>query len=150
MSNIKQTSVIERFNKKYYIDNNGCWIWIAYKDKNGYGIFRDKSSIIRAHRFSYQYYRGKIPKDLELDHVICQNPTCVNPNHLEAVSHKENILRGNSPSALHSKQTHCQNGHALNKDNIYFNKNANSRRCIICRRKNARDRYYRRINLRSF
>lgn len=85
----------------------------------------------RAHRFSYQLYKGNIPKNLVIDH-LCKNPSCVNPDHLEAVTNRENILRGISPAAINSKKTHCPKGHKLSGDNVYIYRN--SRWCKKCRK----------------
>lgn len=72
-----------------------CWNWTACKDAHGYGLFRllPSESMKRAHRISFEWIHGKIPSDLELDH-LCRNRACVNPNHLQAVSHKLNVYRG--------------------------------------------------------
>ena len=60
---------------------NGCWIWIAGKDKDGYGFFKLNGKTIRAHRFSYEIHYGKIPNGLNVLHH-CDNPTCIRPHHL--------------------------------------------------------------------
>src|SRR5947209_2044527 len=71
-----------------------CWNWNGSKLR-GYGLFRVHSpqSMTYAHRFVYESIVGPIPEGLELDH-LCRNPSCVNPDHLEAVPHKVNVLRG--------------------------------------------------------
>ena len=110
-----------------------CWIWQA-GTTDGYGRFNKKYS----HRISYELYNGKIPEGLELDH-LCRNRLCVNPNHLEAVTHRVNILRGNGISAKHAKKTHCPQGHEYSGNNLYVKPNG-SRGCRECHKTEERRR----------
>lgn len=83
---------------------------------------------------SYELHKGSIPEGLELDH-LCRNPRCVNPDHLEAVTHKENVRRGLSPAALNVRKTHCPMGHPLRDGNIYWRPDGkNYRECLACHR----------------
>ena len=71
-----------------------CWIWAAGRMKDGYGRLRiGPRRAVLAHRFAYEQLRGPIPESAELDH-LCRVPSCVNPEHLEPVSHRENCRRG--------------------------------------------------------
>jgi len=70
-----------------------CWIWPYGVNANGYGCVGKNKKIIEAHRFMYQQIIGAVPAHCELDH-ICKNKLCVNPSHLEPVSHAENCRRG--------------------------------------------------------
>lgn len=71
-----------------------CWIWLGNPDREGYGRFYiDRKTGYMAHRYSYALAKGPIPRGLVLDH-LCQNPSCVNPKHLEPVTIGENIRRG--------------------------------------------------------
>lgn len=71
----------------------GCWLWNRKIRKDGYGIkSTGKHTAIRAHRWVYEDLVGPIPEGLELDH-LCNNPPCVNPDHLEPVTHEENMRR---------------------------------------------------------
>src|SRR5574337_48498 len=73
-----------------------CWNWTAFKDKDGYGKFKPThTTLVRAHRFSYELLVGPIPKGLQLDH-ICKNKACVNPAHMQAVTCNENIKRADN------------------------------------------------------
>ena len=69
-----------------------CWNWKAGKNDSGYGIFRYKNKIVKAHRFAYELLREKIPDGLETDH-LCNNTLCVNPYHIELVTKTENLKR---------------------------------------------------------
>ena len=72
----------------YVVSESGCWVWARSLDKEGYGRWAGKS----AHRFFYEKFVGPIPDGLEIDH-LCNNPSCVNPEHLEPVTHQENMRR---------------------------------------------------------
>lgn len=81
--------------------NSGCWLWIGGHDpKTGYGTARyPKDGINKVqpvHRIVYELEKGPIPDKMDLDH-LCRNPACVNPDHLEPVTHKENMIRGVGP-----------------------------------------------------
>ncbi len=112
-----------------------CWLWTASKDKRGYGRLNKgkHAQNVLAHRYSYELVHGKIPIGLELDHLkdICGNTSCVNPSHLEPVTHKENLLRGNSPMAINARKTHCPKGHEFNKENTYVSPTG-GRECRLC------------------
>jgi hypothetical protein len=71
----------------------GCWNWIGAKSQ-GYGVMRKEKKTVLAHRYNYEEKKGKIPKGMFIDH-LCRNPTCVNPDHLEVVTPRENVRRGN-------------------------------------------------------
>ncbi len=130
-------SPIERFWKKVIIQGKGyntpCWIWIASTNSQGYGHINISGRIIASHRWAYEHFIGNIPRGLELDH-LCRNILCVNPSHCRAVTHKVNILCGNSPAAINTTKTHCPHGHPYNKENTFFIKYNGGRRCRICMR----------------
>lgn len=86
-------SEVERFHAKVRHAGNGCWLWTAYLDKDGYGTFLVDGKKLRAHRWAYDFYLGPVPSELVIDH-LCRVPNCVNPLHLELVTRRENILRG--------------------------------------------------------
>src|SRR3990167_1812336 len=82
---------------------NGCWVWTAYKNRAGYGEFGYRKRKVKAHRFIYEFLLGPIPKSLQLDH-LCRNRACINPTHLEVVSPRINLLRGNGLPAQAAKR----------------------------------------------
>jgi len=115
-----------------------CWNWKGLLD-NGYGMFsltHDKK--VRAHRFSYQIMVCEIPEDKVIDH-LCRNRACVNPEHMEVVTLKENILRGEGITAVNAKKTHCIRGHEYTPENT-IKQNKNGRKCRECTRANQRNR----------
>lgn len=75
--------------------SDGCWEWTAQINPNGYGSFKVDGRPRRAHRVVYEWLVGPIPAGLELDH-LCFNKACVRPDHLEPVTHKENMQRMNA------------------------------------------------------
>lgn len=117
-----------------------CWNWTAYRDPLGYGNFwpADKRMVL-AHRFAFELLVGLIPEGLELDH-LCRNPSCCRPDHLEAVTHRENILRGIGATAANAAKTTCIRGHSLSEANLRIRPDG-GRICRACRRVRARSYY---------
>lgn len=70
-----------------------CWLWRGFTTKKGYGHFALGRGYKQAHRHSYELLVGKIPSHLQIDH-LCRVRNCVNPDHLEPVTSRENALRG--------------------------------------------------------
>lgn len=120
----------------------GCWDWQGRPNyEGGYGRMSLRGKQYFVHRISYTLHVGPIPDGMEIDH-LCRNRMCVNPSHLEAVTGRVNTYRGQGPSAINSRKTHCIRGHELVPGNLY--KAANKRLCKACGRLRERERYQRR------
>lgn len=108
--------------------NTGCWLWTAAVDRGGYGLFKATPKMVRAPKYSYEMHVGSVPEGLQIDH-LCRARSCVNPDHLEPVTPKENTRR----SPIHcGSRTHCPQGHPLSGDNLYKDPSG-KRRCRKCR-----------------
>jgi hypothetical protein len=99
---------------------------------NGYGqFFETKTEPHLAHRWAYQFLRAEIPEGLVLDH-LCRNKLCVNPWHLEPVTQRVNIMRGDSFIARQVISAHCHRGHPFDGVNTYYRKDRPGRQCRAC------------------
>ncbi len=110
---------LERIEAKIErITETGCWIWIGSLGHHGYARFSldDKTRLV--HRVIYELLVGPIPEGMHLDH-LCRVRCCVNPAHLEAVTCRENLMRGETPARRNAEKTHCVNGHLLDEKNTY-------------------------------
>lgn len=108
-----------------------CWLWKGSRDSLGYGAVKVGGHTRRAHRVAWEFLREPIPPGLTLDH-LCRVRHCVNPNHLEVVTLRENILRGMGVAANHARQTTCIHGHPLTPENSYCRSGGRERRCRAC------------------
>lgn len=151
---VTETPLPARFWALLEKREDGCWAWTANLNNKGYGRITVGGKSILAHRFAYISLVGAIPEGLELDH-LCRNPRCVNPEHLEAVTHRENLLRGvgtlinigrrghgskthcskTHGSKTHGSKTHCKHGHPFNEENTYvwMRDGHAERACRACR-----------------
>jgi len=117
-----------------------CWTWVGSSrngDKGGPygqvtwkedGKVRNEATHRIAVRLAYGYFPGK---GSTVDH-LCRDTLCVNPLHLEVVSHTVNVARGIGPTAVNTAKTHCDHGHGFTPDNTYKHDAVGGRRCKIC------------------
>lgn len=142
-SKVKRSPLV-RFLAKVERTDSGCWVWRGAIARPGYGRFFLGTTVQWAHRCAYILLIGPIPKGTEIDH-LCRNLLCVNPEHLEAVSHRENVRRGNAGKNWSAK-THCPQGHTYTDENTYrWN---NMRFCRTCQR-GYKERYKQRVRLQA-
>lgn len=114
---------------------DGCWPWTGLVERGGYGRLRWRRRMAMAHRVAYELSTGPIPEGFELDHTChtaaaargacaggdeCPHRACVNPAHLEPVTHRTNGLRGVSFAAENATKTHCLRGHEYTPENTYM------------------------------
>lgn len=155
----KEQKRYERFIKHVRVEKNGCWNWQAFKDRDGYGEFRfSTEKHKKAHRYSYEIHKDEIPAGLVIDH-LCKNPSCTNPEHLEAVTNqvnseragsfkglmkfienrspedivKQSLLASRAAAEKKLQATHCKRGHEFTASNTYINPKVGHRVCKTCR-----------------
>jgi hypothetical protein len=116
---------------------DSCWIWTANKDKNGYGRFKFERYPHPAHRFSYKLFKGEIPKGMLICHS-CDNPSCVNPEHLWLGSCSDNtrdMVSKNRHGKHMKSRTCCKNGHEYAVVGTFiYNGKRPKRECRECKR----------------
>jgi len=124
----------------YPEDDNGCWPWSGQQNRQGYGVAVLRGRKMTAHRVAWLRSGHSIEVELTLDH-LCRNKLCINPGHLEPVTRKENVLRGDTLPAANLRKTVCANGHPYSPENT-IHKGDGSRVCRIC--KSDQNRRYQR------
>ena len=127
-----------------YPQEDGCWEWDRGHLASGYGLVRYEGRNQPVHRVVYEEMVHPIPKGKQMDH-LCRNRGCCNPDHLEPVTQKVNLLRGESPAARNARKTTCPEGHP------YDMVTRGSRECSICKRARRRRHYLKnRVSTRPF
>src|SRR4029079_60680 len=114
------------------VDIGDCWLWTRSLSRAGYGRLHRDGRWWIAHRYVYAGLVGPIPEGKELDH-LCRTPRCVNPDHLEPVTHRENMLRGQTFAGIQSRRTHCPKGHPYTPENTVADR-VTHRKCRTCMR----------------
>lgn len=150
-------SPLDRFLAR--VDKNGpipekrpelgpCWMWTGPPNNAGYGSFGMNKQRFGAHVAAYVLFREPVPDGMELDHLChpgdgscpratCRHRLCVNPDHLDPVTRRENQRRGNTFTAANLAKTHCDRGHEFTPENTYIkilSGGRESRQCHACRR----------------
>ena len=126
----------DRFHNKYQPDSDtGCWNWTGSISNKGYGRMTEKQPdgrrrTIYAHRVSYEMHHGPITDDRVVDHM-CDNPHCVNPDHLQLLTHKQNVLRSTAPHMVAYWTGLCLRGHDRTDPTIGYRRPDNGR--VMCR-----------------
>lgn len=121
----------DRILAKIVVEDTGCWEWQGYRQPGGYGRTRSCGRKVLVHRWVFEHLVGPIPEGLGLDH-LCRNPPCCNPDHLEPVDHRTNVLRGVGQGALNALKTECPKGHRYDDANTYVD-SLGRRVCRTCR-----------------
>lgn len=136
---------MDRFLDRIVVNSDGCWIWQGGMAGNGYGEFMADRTRFRAHVWSYLTFVGSYDRSmLTLDHLChnqdescpgnrCIHRRCVNPDHLEPVTHAVNCKRGRQGQHL-SAQTHCKRGHEYTPENTIV-RPGGYRNCRSCKRR---------------
>ena len=122
-------TIRERILRAINVDDNGCWRW-QKSLRHGYAQIWAHGRVDIGHRVSYSEFVGPIPAGLTIDHK-CRVTDCVNPEHLEPVTHQENVRRGMAVAGINARKTECHRGHAFTPANTQIRKNG-SRLCLTC------------------
>ena len=114
-----------------------CWLWLGEPGSRGYGFFWYEGKKRLVHRWSWELFKTAIADGLVIDH-LCRNTMCIRPDHLEPVTDRVNILRGEGPAARNVLATECWKGHPFDFENTYWYPNGD-RGCKTCQRERTQE-----------
>lgn len=123
----------KRIEQSTKMTDDGCIVWVYGEDVAGYKRIGVSGRRYMAHRAVYRFLIGEIPEGMVIDH-LCRNRACVNPEHLQPVTNRVNVLRGDGPTAVNYRKTHCKRGHALVGSNLR-SRTTRGRECRECHRR---------------
>lgn len=132
---------VEEKLKLNHVIEGECWRWTGAHMRKGYGQLWAAGKTMSVHRLAYELWVGPLSPDLDIDHLCCVRD-CINPAHLDAVTHRTNLQRRGE------RRTHCPQGHALVPENIKWTKSRGNR-ARTCRRCFNDKRRRRRAELRE-
>lgn len=117
---------------------SGCTLWLGALISSGYGFIKMSDGTKLAHRVAWEEENGPIPEGLVIHHT-CENRQCINPDHLRAVTHRENLMAADNVCSRNAAKTHCPKGHPYSERRDKYG----TRRCRVCqseatKRANAR------------
>ncbi len=128
-ANTHATAIAGKFTVEV---DTGCWLWRGATGTGGYGRVKLRGKSRGPHEVAFELYRGPIPPGLELDHIVCDTPRCINPWHVEPATHRANVMRGRGACAQNARRADCAKGHPLQAGIDY-------RYCPVCRREYQRE-----------
>jgi hypothetical protein len=142
----------ERLLSRGIAGRNGCIIWTGtVHPVTNYGLISDGGKTRYAHRVIYELVKGAIPAGLVVDHAChnrdldcpggnCIHHRCINPHHLDAVTHSENRLRSpHTKTSANGQKTHCKHGHEFTPENTMVIGSTGTRVCLACHRRRQRE-----------
>jgi hypothetical protein len=119
--------------------DTGCWEWQGARLAKGYGKFYYRGKLRNVHRVAYELLVAPIPAGMQIDHFVCDNARCCNPEHMRPVTARENLLRSEGRAATNAAKTHCKYGHEFTPDNTYIRENG-GRTCRACGPRRRREK----------